>query len=237
MGYFPRGAPVLENARHEEALSMVLRAAALVGVIVLVFLVLTWTRAFYGSKENYYMGAAVLAEGSIIRAITFFDRSIRWYTPFNSYVRKSAEKLWESGEAAEREGDEKTALIAFRTIRGGFYSASHLITPGKEWIGKSESKIKGLTSEGQDQKERPEESRSSVDKAAFFKNRQIPPPAVFWTILLEVGLLGWIGSILGLLFFGILPAEKTRKPRVSRAGWLLLGLAFFVLWIIGMIKA
>lgn len=81
--------------------------------LIAIFLIMVWARAFYGSMKAYHQGEIYLKGKQYIKAITFFDRSIHWYTPFNPYVRKSAERLWEIGNYAEGQGDIKLALIAY----------------------------------------------------------------------------------------------------------------------------
>jgi len=93
------------------------------GVIVktlafaLLLLAILWARVFCGSMKDFETGETFLKENQIIRAITYFDRSLHWYAPLNPYVQKSAQRLWEIGDRAERDGDLKLAFIAFSTIR------------------------------------------------------------------------------------------------------------------------
>jgi hypothetical protein len=202
-------------------------------LVMAIFLFMTWLRCFYGSMEAYSTGEDLLKQKQMIRAITYFDRSIHWYTPWNPYVEKSAERLWEIGEWAEQEGDLTMALIAFRTIRGGFYAASHFITPGKEWIEKSESKIDRLV--GTEKKTEPE-SRESKLKEMIRQSQKGSSPDVFWTVVLEIGFFGWIGSLFGFIFrkWG---SKEGSKHLFKPLTWLGFGSAFFAMWIIGMIRA
>jgi hypothetical protein len=73
--------------------------------------------------QDYGTQGTFLKENQIIRAISYFDRSLHWYAPLNPYVQKSAQRLWEIGDRAERDGDLKLAFIAFSTIRSGFYGS------------------------------------------------------------------------------------------------------------------
>jgi hypothetical protein len=89
-------------------------------------------------------GEAHFTANQYIKAITFFDRSIHWYTPFNPYVRKSAERLWEISKDAQKRGDIRLALIATRTIRRGFIAERSFYTPGRDWIEKCDLRIYDL---------------------------------------------------------------------------------------------
>lgn len=186
-------------------------------------LFMLWARVFYGSMQDYKTGQALLKENQTVRAITYFDRSLHWYAPLNPYVQKSAQRLWEIGDRAEREGDKKLAFIAFSTIRSGFYGASHFIVPGKQWIERSESRITDLV--------------RLEEKDKVLPDQKVTPPNVFWTVVLEIGLLGWIGSVFVLIFLWSGRAKELRPRTSSPLLWLITAAACFSLWILGMFKA
>ena len=201
--------------------------------LIVIALILVWSRAFLGSVQAYHKGETFLEERQYVRAVTFFDRSIHWYTPFNPFVEKSAERLWEIGEQAEKEGDIQLALIAYRTIRNGFYGASHFAIPGKGWIKKSDEKIGALT-----KKKREEVSKDSTSlKEVLLEEQKNTSPVVLWTIVLEVGFLGWIGSFIGFIMSRMRQKKEDDYRASSGFLWLILTVCFFGLWIIGMIKA
>jgi len=70
--------------------------------------------------QDYDTGETLLKGNEIIRAITYFDRSLHWYAPVNPYLERAATRLWEIGEQAEKAGDKRLALIAYESIRTGF---------------------------------------------------------------------------------------------------------------------
>jgi len=199
------------------------------GVIVktvsfaLLLLVILWARVFYGSMKDYQTGEAFLKENQTIRAITYFDRSLHWYAPLNPYVQKSAQRLWEIGDRAEGQGDKKLAIIAFSTIRSGFYGSSHFIVPGKQWIERSDHRIMALL--------------RTEQKDKVFAGQKVNPPDVFWTVVLELGLLGWVGSVLVLIFLWAGGVKNQGTRAFSPLPWLLMAVACFSLWIMGMFKA
>jgi hypothetical protein len=90
----------LEDLRNDLRESRPLKIVSLIVIVILIFFVIVWARALYGSRENFIRGETFLKEGQTIRAVTFFDRSIHWYTPLNPYVQKSAERLWVIGQRA-----------------------------------------------------------------------------------------------------------------------------------------
>ncbi len=199
--------------------------------VVVITLALIWGRAFWGSSENYRIGEKHFQARNYIKAITFFDRSLHWYTPINPYVRQSAQRLWDIGLIAEQEGDVRLALIAIRTIRRGFYSARSFYTPGKDWIDRCDARIASLMAkelEGQEM-----EGKATVP----FAEQENAEPNIFWTLVLEVGFLGWIGSVIGFLIHaltGVKALKLRSKPAIL---WGTMVALFYTLWIIGMMKA
>ena len=194
-----------------------------------------WLRAFYGSIKAYKQGETYLKQHQYIRAITFFDRSIHWYAPFNPIIRKSAERLWEVGVEGASKGDIKLALIAFRTIRQGFYSARSFYQPGRDWIERCDLQIKKL-----EQRVRaPNVTRSGSERDGRFVQgvQKIRSPHLFWSIFLEIGLIGWIGSLIGFILCVFKEGRKERPvfPLAFKFGGL--AVIFLAMWIIGMIMA
>ncbi|MBW2064745.1 MAG: hypothetical protein JRJ03_07380 [Deltaproteobacteria bacterium] len=210
------------------------KALIVTGVLLVMFLML-WARAFYGSVKAYQKGEGFLKQGNYIRAITYFDRSIHWYTPLNPYVRKSAERLWEIGEKAQETGDTKLALIAYRTIRSGFYAASHFIVPHGEWIERAEARIAALVEKEQENRAVAKDIASLRD--AIRESQEARTPDVSWTIVLEVGLLGWIGSIILFIMVYLKREGVSGFFRISALKWFSATAVFFFMWIIGMMRA
>jgi predicted membrane-bound dolichyl-phosphate-mannose-protein mannosyltransferase len=78
---------------------------------------------------------------------------------------------------------------------------------------------------------RPEET------AKLLPDQKVTHPDAFWTVVLEIGLLGWIGSMFVLIFLWA-GGVKEPKPRYgSPLLWLIAAAACFSLWIMGMFKA
>lgn len=206
-----------------------------ISALMAVFLIMVWARAFYGSMQAYKKGEVHLKAHRYIKAVTFYDRSIHWYTPLSPYVQKSAERLWEIGLHAERKGDVRLALIAFRTIRRGFYAASNVITPGQMWIEKCETKIAELVKLEKVNRERDE--GLELQKRLIINSQKAGSPDVFWSIILEIGFFGWVGSVICFIILVLRrKAELVTSIRLSLL-WIGLVLIFFSLWFLGMIKA
>ena len=198
------------------ALNVIVKAAS---VAVLLLLIL-WGRVFYGSMQDYKTGEALLKENQIIRAITYFDRSIHWYAPLNPYVERSAKRLWEIGQRAEQEKDTRLALIAYESIRNGFHGASHVFRPGQDWIQRAESKIHALS--------------ALQERGGTAPSKKDPQPDVLWSVVVVIGLVGWIGSLVG--FGSCVFRNKEGSEGITRKSilWIAASAMCFGLWILGM---
>lgn len=193
-----------------------------VSVVALLSLVL-WGRIFYGSMQDYKTGEALLKENQTVRAITYFDRSLHWYAPLNPYVERSAKRLWEIGDRAEQDKDVRLALIAYESVRNGFYGASHVFRPGNEWIQRAERKIRSLST-----------LQGTKEPVPAMKD---PQPDVLWSTVVAVSFLGWVGSLAGLILW-VFGKEKRSGESARRAVlWIGLVTVFFSLWILGMALA
>jgi hypothetical protein len=189
-----------------------------------VVLALVWIRAFFVSMHAYQEGKGYFEKQQFIKAITFFDRSIHWYAPLNPYVHKSAQRLWEIGTHAEQQGDIPLALIATRTIRRGFLGARSFYTPGRAWIDRCDAKIASLMEE-------------DLPAGVSLSPQTSSEPNVFWTIILEVGLIGWIGSVIGFLMLSLISGQTVRFRSGTAIFWGILVIAFYAMWIVGMMRA
>jgi hypothetical protein len=201
-----------------------LTIVALVVGLAAAVLLMSWARAFYGSAEAYRKGKESLQQGQVMQAITFFDRAIHWYAPFNPYVEKSAQRLWELGEDSEKRGEHTLALAALTSLKSGYVAAAGLFTPGRDWIKRCEDRIKILSKVA---------TQAGSDREVAPVQKGLPPPSVFWTLVLEVGLLGWIGWIIWMI------ASFRRKDPllVSLLRWGVPLFLFYAMWIIGMMRA
>ncbi|MBN2126721.1 MAG: hypothetical protein JW821_20645 [Deltaproteobacteria bacterium] len=212
-----------------------MRGALTVLCLVALLPVMVWIRAFWGSMNAYGKAEELLRLNQQVRAVTYFDRAMHWYAPFNPYVGRSAGRLWEISEEAEKGKDFDLALIAVRTIRRGFASAAGLYQPGRDWIPRCDHRIRQLralasgTEEGFRDEGRGNGPALEPPSSAM--------PDVLWTLVLELGLFGWIGSVIGFLVFGIERKKPggTALPRILK--WGATAGVFYALWIIGMIKA
>ncbi len=117
----------------------------LVGITIVTAIAMIWINTYQRSVTYFKEGETYLANDQLMEAITSFESSAHAYTPWNSNVRKSLERLWEIGERLEKEKDApEYPLIAYRSLRSSVYAIRSLYMPYKEWIPRCDEKIRQL---------------------------------------------------------------------------------------------
>jgi len=114
-------------------------------LVVAISLSLLWINTLQRQHEQYGLGTAAWKRGDVIAAIAGYGSAIHMYTPGSPVVKKAAAGLWDIGEAMERRGDRRLALIAYRSLRSSFYAVRGLTQPGKAWIARCDSRIAALS--------------------------------------------------------------------------------------------
>ncbi len=209
-------------------------ALLIIAMLAIIFLAI-WARAFIGSMKDFAQGEVFFRDKQYIKAVTFFDRSMHWYMPFNPYIERSAEYLWKISNRAEEINDDQLSLIAIETIRNSFYSSRSFYSPGVAWIKRCDDKIYNLTRS--QNKEMFKNGDLNEQYKTYRQDMTYNDPILFWTIVLEIGLFGWIGAIIGFIFFYLGSCLKTDKYVHTYWFWMLLAAISYSLWILGMIKA
>lgn len=217
-------------------MNKITRNIILIFAILAILFIAVWTRAFISSMKDFSRGEELFYDKQYIRAITFFDRSMHWYAPFNPYIERSAEYLWEISEQGENIKDEKLSLIALETIRNSFYGTRSFYSPGTTWIKRCEDRITYIV-QNQDEKniKASDSGRKGNEKSE--SNMRYNDPAIFWVFVLEIGFLVWIGAIIGFIYFCLGAYNKANNYICNRWFWISLTGVSYGLWIFGMIKA
>jgi hypothetical protein len=213
----------------------ILRSIVFILIVIGILFVAVWVVAFIGSMNNFNTGKEYFHDRQYIRAITFFDRSMHWYAPFNPYIERSSEYLWEISEQAKEVNDEKLSFIAIETIRNSFYSTRSFYSPGTIWIKRCEDRIRDILKN--ENEEMPNGSDTYVTENVVGQMIAYNDPDTFWTIVLEIGLLSWIGSVICFIFFVLGIKDKSKGFIHSYWFWTLLMVISYSFWVIGIIKA
>jgi hypothetical protein len=200
-------------------------------VVLLVFLKVT-----ISARNEYRRAEVALENKDLTQAITHFDRAIHWYSPGSKAVKDSLHALWRIGSESENRGDHKMALQAYRSLRSSLYSVRSFYTPHTDWIARCDDKIASILAQQQaadtsNKRASPEARKEEILKILGTRTE----PDVFWSVLLEIGFLGWVGCTIAF----IVRAFSGHKGfNVKQAlGWGIFVILFYALWIIGMLKA
>jgi hypothetical protein len=59
--------------------------------------------------------------------------------------------------------------------------------------------------------------------------------STFWSVIVEIGFIGWLGCAVGFIFRAI--DDQNRLNKRSAAIWGSLIVLFYALWVLGLVKA
>lgn len=207
-----------------------------IALVIFLLLLLTFLRVFVGSVSEFKQAEKALSRVDYEEAITHYVRSIHWYTPWNKYVARSVGRLWEIGNVAEDDNNDELALHSYRSLRSSLYAVRSFYTPYPEWIQRCDDEISSLTAKKKPYAKAHKEKTFEQRKADSIKIlKKDYAPDMFWSIFLEIGFLGWVGSAVGFIFL-VFTGEKGFDQRRALL-WGGLIIAFYALWIVGMMMA
>lgn len=179
--------------------------------------------------------AEALAATQPERALDHYERVIHWHVPFLSLSDDAAEKMWEAALAYEQQGNIEKALNTYRILRGAFYAARSVYTPGKDWILRCNEKIAGLMASKPAYSE-PEQKKSFDERKTEYlellSREKSPHPE--WALVTEIGFWGWVACAFVFIFKGFSPAGAFHAQPALRwaGGWLVC----YGLWIWGLFR-
>ncbi len=179
--------------------------------------------------------AETLAATKPERALDHYERVIHWHVPFLSLSDDAAEKMWAYALNYEKQGNVEKALNTYRVLRGAFYAARSLYTPGRDWILRCNEKIAGLMASKPAYSETERKKSYDERKAEYLKllSREKPPHPE-WALLTEIGFVGWVTCAFIFIFKGFTSAGVFQvRPALRWAGgWLVC----YGLWIWGLFR-
>ena len=157
------------------------------------------------------------------RALDHYERVIHWHVPFLSLSDQAAEKMWAHAIDHEQQGNIEKALSIYRVLRGAFYAARSLYTPGKDWIYRCNEKIASLMAS--------QPAYSEIEQKKSYEQRKTEtlkllsrekPPHPEWALLTELSFAGWILCIFLFIFKGFTATGTFQTQPALRwaGGWL-----------------
>jgi hypothetical protein len=201
-------------------------------VLLVAFVVILYAKVAYNASQDFALGENAYTHGEYKRAITHYERTIKWYTPLSTAVQRAVERLWQLGTEAEARGEISLALEAYQTLRSSLYAVQSFYIPYQSWILKSEARIAPLLAKTKAGEEH-NEDQLAQDTARFAMQLQRHVgPHLGWSILLEIGFLGWVGATVCLIWYVV--DETGNFAQRQGLLWGSLIAVFFALWLIGM---
>jgi hypothetical protein len=184
-------------------------------------------KTLYSARQEFVYGEQATTRGEYEVAITHYERAIKWYTPFSTTVQMAVERLWQLGTEAETRGEWHLALEAYQALRASLYAVQSVYVPYQSWIPKTEARIAPLLAKIKDDSE-PQADKLAQDTARYAMQLQRPVgPHLGWSVLVEIGFLGWVGATVGLIW-SVVDAQG------QGVLWGSVLALFFALWLIGM---
>lgn len=177
-------------------------------IAIVVTLSLFFIKVKRESRQELARAESELQSGRVQESVVHYERAIMWYTPWGSEVRRAIKRLWDIGYQAEANQDASLALYAYRSLRASLYGTRSFYQPYEDWIAKSEARIVKLMAI--------EKAGPSADPAEVEKHRvryarmhkRNLDPTLIGTLLTELGFFGWIGTTLGLIWYGMSPQGR-----------------------------
>jgi hypothetical protein len=203
----------------------------ILGVLLFVAAVLV-VKVTYNARQELAHGEDAHTNGAYHVAITHYARAIKWYTPGSTTVQYAVERLWQLGTEAETRHDWPLALEAYQSLRSGLYAVQSFYGPYQSWIPRSEERIAPLlakTKAGTEQ----DEAKLAQDTARFAMQLQRHVgPHLGWSVLVEIGFLGWVGATVGLIWYVV--DEEGHFAQRQGLLWGSVMALCFALWLIAM---
>ena len=217
----------LNKNRWENPVGWVVLAMAV--VVVSTGLKIVW------NANDEWNHAQALESTDPDQAMEHYERVIHWHVPFLSLSDDAAEKMWGYALNYEKQGDVEKALNTYRVLRGAFYAARSLYTPGKDWIARCNEKIAGLMASKPAYSAAERKKSYDARKTEYLKllsREKSPHPE--WALLTEIGFFGWVACAFIFIFKGFTAtgAFQARPALRWAGGWL----ACYSLWIWGLFR-
>jgi len=209
-----------------------LRIALHIVVLLAAFVVILYAKVAYNASQHFALGEEAYIHGRYKQAIDHYILTIKWYSPLSTVVQRAGERLWQLGTEAEARSEFSLALEAYQALRSSLYAVQGFYIPYQSWIPKSEERIAPLLAKTKAGEES-NEDKLQQDTARFAMQLQRHVgPHLGWSILLEIGFLGWVGATIGLIWYVVDEAGNLARRQGLLWGGLIA--VFFTLWLIGM---
>lgn len=225
---------LLDPESNTQTRNAVERSGAWILTGMAVVLLSTGLKVIWNAYDEWNYAEA-LAATQPERALEHYERVIHWHVPFLSLSDDAAGKMWDYALNYEKQGNTEKALSTYRVLRGAFYAARSLYTPGKNWIVRCNEKIAGLMAAKPGYSETERNKSFDERKTEYLKllsREKSPHPE--WALLTEIGFWGWVACAFIFIFRGFTAtgAFQARPALRWAGGWLVC----YGLWVWGLFR-
>lgn len=193
-------------------------------------LVLVTVRVVLSARAELREAQTLLAQQDREAAVVHLRRAARWYAPLSPYHVQALEQLAELGHAAEQRGETELALSAFRAQRGAILATRSFYVPEPQRLSAANERIATLMAKQPPPGIDAGKSRQQLHDEHLALLTPIPGPNVFWSIVLLLGFICWVGSAFAFSVRAIDDEDRWVGVEVRRwGGMIALGFSLFVL--------
>ena len=211
-----------------------LTASPIILIALVLFGVLAG-RVVVSARAELGQAESLAARGDVEGAIVHYRRAARWYAPLSPYHREALEKLMAIGARAEQQGATERALGAYRAVRAAIMSTRSFYTPERETLERADQRIAALMAAlpapGMDAGKSP----AQLQQEHLVLLRAETGPHPFWTLLLLLGFVVWVGGAFAFTVRAI--DDEHRLVRGPALRWGLVIASGFALFVLGMALA
>lgn len=213
-----------------------MRRKLLIGAIVAgVCLGVVVTRAVWEGRSALSKGDAAQAAGNTSEAVTWWRRAARWYVPLAPHVNAAYDRLEDLAKKAEAKGDTKTALAAWRGIRGSILATRSFYVPHSDRLDPANKAIAALMARSESPSVdagKSEQQRADWHYALLARDES---PSVFWSFIAILGFGLWVGGGVLMALRGVSREDRLVLRQAAYAGGMVLG--GLVIWLLGLYNA
>jgi hypothetical protein len=201
----------------------------------MLLLAVVYARVVFESQKNYFDAEKKLEQNKTHGAVYHFQAAAAWTCPFNPYVKKSHDRMWQIGRKAELGGDRGLALEAYRAIRTSIMGSRSFYTPEVETLRAVNERISIILAAQSHAPEFKQTGEDELRRLHYAKLSDSMQPDPLWVLALLLGVLMWTGAVAYFVFSGMGPGLKIlRGPLIRTCIFFMLGMG---LWITAMFLA
>ncbi|WP_028844831.1 hypothetical protein [Thermodesulfovibrio thiophilus] len=196
-------------------------------ILVLLIVFLLSMRALLTQKS--FIERAQKTDNSI-QAIRYYERVLLFYVPMSPYNKNAVNGILEKCEYVQ---DLEQKLYCYETLRTSLYQVRSFFIPYEDEIEKLNPLIAELRAKQMIQWKYNNFSDKDYQRLYNYHMEILKydgSPSVFWSIIVIFSLIGWISSIIFLIFKGFVNKKYLSLALTSY-------LIFFTLWILGLYMA